>query len=349
MKRRQEKATTSSRILLNLLQTHGDYDKKLLILDDLLWKSKNLPPEYRHYLVVNALKCFVPSEIAARFKEQESDAMIKKPINVAIMTVKRPELLAAKVAFEIDLAEEETRYVNGLRYWETSIVGGSDVKDLDVVLTMVAEDGNLSCAAACGRLFSTYDIGLCVLVGFAAGVKEKTRLGDVVAADLIIDYEKARLEPDGRKKRPVPYSLETRIARDLEYFDPVRFGWKEAFSNAFNSLRADPHGIVPKLDAEFEPQFISGVILSGEKLIANGTIDSMREDYHDRTCAAEMEGAGFARLCEEHGVPWVVFRGISDYGDIEKSDLWQSTSALSATTAAKIFVTKGYKWPESTV
>lgn len=346
MKRRQERSEINCKVLLNLLYScdQNENEKRLLLLDDLLSKAKNLPPAYRLYFSAEALKYFVPDTVSQRFNEKEPSHMMRIPIKAAIITVKKPELIAAKIAFNIDLQEDESRYVNGLRFWETTICGGPDGYDLDVVITMVGSDGNLSCAIACERLVSIYDVNLIVLVGIAAGVKGKVKLGDVVASDIIIDYEKARLEPDGSKKRPVPYSLEPKVARDLEYFDPLRFGWEEFFHSDFDILKKDQAGNVPTLSNTYKPQLESGVILSGEKLIANGSLDNMRRDYHDRIRAAEMEAAGFARVCKEHGVPWIIFRGISDYGDEKKNDLWQSTSALLAATAAKIFLTKGYRW-----
>ena len=58
-----------------------------------------------------------------------------------------------------------------------------------------------------------------------------------------------------------------------------------------------------------------------------------------------MEGSGFASACEEYGVPWLVFRGISDYGDRDKPlfQQWQTTAALSAATCAVDFLKRDYR------
>jgi nucleoside phosphorylase len=104
--------------------------------------------------------------------------------------------------------------------------------------------------------------------------------------------------------------------------------------------------LVPKLSAEWKSTYHSGVILAGEKLIADGSLDEKRKEFHDRIRAAEMEGAGFARLCKEHDIPFLIFRGVSDYGTPEKDNLWQATSALAAATAVRVFLEKGYRKPE---
>jgi nucleoside phosphorylase len=71
----------------------------------------------------------------------------------------------------------------------------------------------------------------------------------------------------------------------------------------------------------------------------------MQKQYHQEVLAAEMEGSGFARACREHAVPWLVFRGISDFGDANKSKLgdWKATAALSAATAVVAFLKKDYR------
>jgi nucleoside phosphorylase len=264
--------------------------------------------------------------------------------DVAILTAVPPELIATKIAFNIHLEKREDEYVNGLRFWETPLTDSTG-RQIDILITMIGESGNVSCAAACDRLFNTYDVGLCILVGVAAGLSSKVKLGDVVAADIVLDYENARLEPDGAKKRPRQFSPGIQIGRDLEYFNPRQHNWYDILRQASGQLRE-----VTYLDARpnedfWNPEFVSGVILSGEKLIADGSLDERRKEYHDRIRAAEMEGRGFARMCEEHSVPWLVFRGISDYGDIQKTKDWQGTSALAAATAARVFIERGYKKP----
>jgi nucleoside phosphorylase len=66
---------------------------------------------------------------------------------------------------------------------------------------------------------------------------------------------------------------------------------------------------------------------------------------HDRVRAAEMEGSGFASICDEYAIPWLVFRGISDFGDPDKpdSDIWRTTAVLAAATAAHTFIQSDYR------
>lgn len=344
MRRRQESYAISCRVLLERLAGSRDEDERKLLLDDLLWKSGYLQSDLGWYFKTQALRCFVADDISKRLDQKEPKVKTRDA-DVAIVTVKQPELLAAKVAFGIDLMKQEDEYANGLRFWE-SVLSTRDGKTLNIALTMIGEAGTMSCAAACDRLFNTYDVGLCVLVGIAAGLRGKVDLGDVVAAEIILDYEYARLEPDGAKKRPRQFSPIVALSRDVEYFDPKINGWHEEFLRYFEALKRIPNIQLPILEQDWRPNFVSGVVLSGDKLMADGKMDERRKEFHDRVVAVEMEAVGFARLCEEHGVPWLVFRGICDFGEPSKDDLWQVASGLSVATVARIFLEKGYKKPE---
>ncbi len=345
MTRKHEKPEVDCRVLVEMLARDRDDDKRMLLLDDFLWKSGQIGSDARFFWETQALRSFVPDQVSSRFGRGEVP-MHTPQVDVAIVTVKKPELLAAKLAFDIDPLAYENDNLHGLRCWKRSVEMSPSRQELDVLITMVGEEGNVSCAAACDRLFNTYQVGLCILVGVAAGVEEKVRLGDVVTADIVLDYERARLEPDGPKKRPRQFGVRIKIGRDVEYFEPERFGWHDCLTTCFSRLREDAGAVTPDIEEEWKPIFHNGVILSGEKLIADATIDNMRNEFHDRIRAAEMEGAGFARLCEEHDIVWLVFRGISDFGNPEKDDVWQSTSALAAATAARVFLENGYRKPE---
>jgi len=137
--------------------------------------------------------------------------MIPKPkprADIAIVTVIETELAAAKLAYGIKPTDKESRDVDGLRYWETTARGMDAGSELTIVVTMVGEARNVQMTNACHRLFNTYEVGACFLVGIAASLKDYVGLGDVVAAeDMVLDYEGQRLEPTGAKRRPKPYTL----------------------------------------------------------------------------------------------------------------------------------------------
>ena len=157
----------------------------------------------------------------------------RESVDVAIVTIIKEELAAAKIAFGIK-KEMEDQLVHRFRYWNGTAKDASG-KDLRVVVTMVGESRNVPCASACERLFGAYNVGVCILVGIAAGLEDKVALGDVVAAKLVLDYEGARLERKARRIRPQSYPLDPGISRDLFHFS-LRLSGTNALSSACRVL-----------------------------------------------------------------------------------------------------------------
>jgi len=333
----------SCNVLARLIASRREHNEKALLFKDFLSKSIQIKPNRRAELTLVALSSFTPPDIRSLVQQFEltDEAPSRIGADVAIVTVIQAELNAAKIAFGISLDVFEDRTENGLRFWETAIrIGGND-EEIKVVLTMIGKAGNVECAVACGRVFQTYDVGLCILVGIAAGLKTEVNLGDVVVGSLILDYEPARQEVDGLKKRPTPYTLQKTIERDLNYFNPTFGGWYQQLSEKMTVTAITSP--LPVLPNDWKPKFHKGIILAGEKLLADGSLPEMQQEFHNKVRAAEMEGSGFAGVCDEYAIPWLVFRGISDFGDPEKDDTWQGVAALAAATAAHTFLKSDYR------
>jgi nucleoside phosphorylase len=72
------------------------------------------------------------------------------------------------------------------------------------------------------------------------------------------------------------------------------------------------------------------VILAGGKLLEDGSLPRRADEAHARIMAAEMDGAGFAAACEQQRRPWVVVRGIADYGEPDRRKHWQYPATFVA-------------------
>lgn len=263
-------------------------------------------------------------------------------VDVAFIAIIKEELNSLKAALGIPLDKKENYTSNGMRFWKTKLQVTTQQQPINIIVTMIGAARNLECAAAMSTVFSRHFVGLCVLVGIAAGLKTKTKIGDVVVAyDMVLDYEGQRLEADGAKKRPKSYPLNAIIKRDLEYFDPIPAGWHSLFGNTLSVLSKTIS--TPEECKAWKPNYIPGVILAGECLVADGSLPDMQAEYTERVRAVEQEGSGFARMCDEKRIPWLVFRGVSDYGETPKPDQFQTAAALTAATCAVAFVQKDYR------
>ncbi len=347
----REDAEQACRSLAYLIGQESDQHMKKLLFQDLVAKTASLRPEAKLRYLAEALAVYSPQYVQELVRPIMRELPSRKSrADVAIVTIIKPELIAVKTALGIPLNHRENREVNGLRYWECDRPSASGQDVLQVVVTMVGEARTLPCAIACERLFNTYDVGLCLLVGIAAGLRGKTELGDVIAATLVLDYEGQRLELDGAKQRPISYVPNPGISRDLQNFEPSEHNWPGALAMLLRHLK-ETHE-VPELPEDWSPGYHHpAVVLAGEKLLADGSLPAMRETHHDKVRAAETEGSGFARACGEHSIPWLVFRGVSDFGDPDKptSDRHQAAYALPVALAASLFIEHEYRQRERAV
>ena len=82
----------------------------------------------------------------------------------------------------------------------------------------------------------------------------------------------------------------------------------------------------------------------GEKVLRDGVLLNKLADRFDRSiCAADQESYGFAEAAR--GVPWLILRGISDYGDPEVRDDWKFAATAMAALCLRDFLQTSYAPP----
>ena len=95
----------------------------------------------------------------------------------------------------------------------------------------------------------------------------------------------------------------------------------------------DPSVIITHPDDPYriagQPRIFSGPIASANKLLKNPLKrDELRNKFGVK--AIEMEGSGIADATWNDGIGYLVVRGICDYCDNNKNDLWQGYAAVVA-------------------
>ena len=218
-----------------------------------------------------------------------------------------------------------------------------------VVTTVLPHDGNRSAAVVATDVLRSFPTIRCVIFrGLAGGVPDAgdpdaqdpdtqdpdtqdpggdVRLGDVlVATDGIVDYDHT-WTVDG----------EEQVRRHLQ-------GLSADMLRAVQELRAaHPDPGVPlkqELDRVTDPRFARpveqgepsvhfGAIGSAERLLR----DAARRDQLARRYGikgVEMEASGLAVGANLRGVPWFVVRGVADYCDNLKDDIWDDYASLAS-------------------
>ena len=232
-----------------------------------------------------------------------------------------------------------------------------------VALTQLRKFGTNSASSAATNLLRSYpSVRLVLMVGIACGTPnpcdpaKHVRLGDIVVSDRagVVDFDAGVKTPDDITHRnSLPPASPALIgaanlldANAIEGQRPWNFLIEasedvDAFArpdeNTDLLLDADgnpiPHPDDPQRRDD-EPRVFRSAIGSSDLLIRD-------PDFRDEVAkkhalkAIEMEGTGIASAGWDHSCPYGVVRGVSDYGDGEKNDIWHGYAALVAAAYAR--------------
>ncbi len=184
--------------------------------------------------------------------------------------------------------------------------------------------GNSASAAAVERAITHFDPEIILFVGVAGGVKD-VKIGDVVAAERVYDYESGKVHDTAFLKRPKvgmsSYSLIERAKAEARNENWLR--------------RIYCYGPTPV--SLPRPHVLVGPIAAGEKVIASTRselFDFLYKNYND-TLAVEMEGRGFLEAARANErVQALIIRGISDLIDNKTSFDARGSQERAASHAA---------------
>ncbi|KAL2869911.1 5'-methylthioadenosine/S-adenosylhomocysteine nucleosidase [Aspergillus lucknowensis] len=238
------------------------------------------------------------------------------------------------------------------------------IGQLNIVLTCLpmGQYGNNIAAVVATRMMNRFpqiDIGL--MVGIGGGLpsaKNDIRLGDVVVSKPhhqyggVVQYDMGKLTSDGfittgSLKAPPEKLLQvlnlmprhgSAIAEppDIAYpgieLDQL---FKSSYGHTGNDdtcISCDPQQVVPRpmTRTTTSPRVFYGTIASGNSVVKNSEIREMLVQRHGVLCC-EMEAAGLMNT----KFPCLVIRGISDYADSHKNEIWMEYAAAAAAQYAR--------------
>lgn len=278
-------------------------------------------------------------ELARRVADtiaQELGALELQFPRVLVLTALPVELDAAREAFGGNLASPRSTPAQ-TSYWPFKSECGTVV-----AIACFGNSGNLDAAASTTELLDHLSPSLVVMVGIAAGIRDKCRLGEVVISERVVAYEGAALTtgPDGSQvlPRPEQYRPPHGVLQAISaYVSDVR----SVSSRLARAARAV--GLVLPPDSEFgavTSEFVPrlATLAAGEKLLRDPDKFRAFRSLHGKVEVAEMEAAGVANACQRRGVPYVIIRGISDFGDDKKDDRFHRIAAAAASIVAADFI-----------
>lgn len=166
-----------------------------------------------------------------------------------------------------------------------------------------------------------------ILVGIAGSLSEEVRLGDIVVSDQIVDYELGKVTPSGASPRWSVYRSDARLKERLLNYR------SSEWTTQVSTERPDGNqSVIPKIH--------TGVVLSGNKVIADEKTAGALRSVWSRAAAIEMEAAGTAAVLYQtaKSPSFVMIKGICDRADTKKDDRWQAYAADAAGAFAMAFI-----------
>lgn len=275
--------------------------------------------------------------------------------DIGIVTVLHSEKNA--IINSLRTKEKIYQIIDCERYWIANLKSCILDKDLKIVITMLGKSGENRANTATFKLISLFDPSLVLLVGIAAGLEDYVSFADVICSVKAYGYEPVRKEKTGDKDRHVQETPPFPILQDLNQYDFTKCKWLNIFHSIQKKLSISELSYLCKYleiqnISELKPKIHKKIIASGNKLLANGKSIKELRNKNEEIRASDMEAIGFTSACVQRAkhVPWLIFRGISDFGgqdkDLDKKigieGIKQQTAANAAAASAISFLKYGY-------
>jgi adenosylhomocysteine nucleosidase len=200
---------------------------------------------------------------------------------IAIVSAMHEEL-AAVLAL---MPDERKVTVAGRTFWQGHLHGHD-------VVAVLARIGKVAAATTATVLATRFGVGRVVFTGVAGGLGADVRVGDAVVADEFLqhDMDAAPLFP----RHEVPLYGRSRFPADA--------GLAAALFEA-------AHEALPMARVH------RGLLVSGDRFVCTTTEARALQAELPDALAVEMEGAAFAQVCHDFGLPFAAVRTISDRAD----------------------------------
>lgn len=237
-----------------------------------------------------------------------------------------------------------------------------------VVVTQLVKMGNNSAASVASDLLRSFpDVRDVLMVGIAGGVPYPgkpdmhVRLGDIVISRDrgVVQYDMQKVETGKMEVRDTSMPPSARMIRVVNLLEARRlageYPWEKHIERAYHlegvtrpDEEADvlhdsenPNSIIEHPSDPIRrkgcPKIHYGLIGSANTLLKNPQLrDHLRDNFGVR--ALEMEGSGIADGTWHHAAQYILVRGICDYCDSYKNDLWQGHAAVAAAAYARALV-----------
>jgi adenosylhomocysteine nucleosidase len=200
------------------------------------------------------------------------------------------------------MPDEHRQVVGGREFWVGHLHG-------QAVVAVLSGIGKVAAATTAALLIERFGVGGIVFTGVAGGLGDGVRVGDVVVARSFLqhDMDASPLFP----RHEVPGYGRSRFDADPALTDRL-------LAASHHTLAHLPTTLEPSTVQAFGldgPRVHQGLLVSGDRFVATTAESQALQAALPDALAVEMEGAAFAQVCHDFGVPLAVVRTISDRAD----------------------------------
>jgi len=219
---------------------------------------------------------------------------------------------------DVAVPHDSTRYFRGTFSREN--------KHLSVVAAAAPRMGMAMSAVVASKLIYNFRPRYLCMCGIAAGVKDKTEIGDVLVPDPSWDWGSGKREVDEHKNSvfsPAPYQLS--LPTDIR--DRIK-----AFADRSDSL-SDIQRSWPGKKRVNALRVHVGPVASGAAVLADPAVVDSVKDQQRQLIGVEMEVYGVLTAAENSGRPRptaFAVKSVCDFGDEGKSDEHQAYAAFTS-------------------
>ncbi len=201
----------------------------------------------------------------------------------------------------VEAMQGATRLMHGMRGYTQGRIAGIDA------VCVLSRIGKVAAATTATTLVEKFGVTHIVFTGVAGAGDPGVKVGDIVVADSLLQYDMdcSPLFP----RHEVPLTGLSHFGSD-QYLSNLAASAANGFLEAdFEGAIAAPDRAVFELDA---PRLHRGLIASGDQFISCAKQVNTLAGELPGLLAVEMEGAAVAQVCFELGVPFAVVRTVSD-------------------------------------
>ncbi|MEW5801751.1 MAG: 5'-methylthioadenosine/S-adenosylhomocysteine nucleosidase, partial [bacterium] len=288
---------------------------------------------------------------------------------IGIITALPKEYAAVEVAFEEIIQNRKPYTVPGLGAGRRYLLGEvpaaqgsgrhSSSKHSIVFLSLVGMGTNIA-AVQSTILFEHFpNVKAVIMVGIAGGIPnpekadDHVRLGDIVISDRggVIQYDFIKEEHDKIKVRNPPLPPSARLLEAVRFLEKEEVRGNRPWVNHIEHIMKVLQTARPGEEADTllssknrkkkvnhpedpkrikgQPRVFIGPVGSSNTLQKNPVKrDMLRDKYGVKAIEMEASGVADAAWTQERG--YLIIRGICDYCDSNKNDLWQLYAAIVA-------------------